>query len=196
MRARRFMPVSSCKDRRESSFYAVTSSLQSYNRGHLQGDSSMRRSLITALIVLVALPLFATEPNPSARQRELIEKLLEITDGNKAALSMMDAMFGQIEKQFLQEAAAKGNDPEDIEEAKEMFTLFRERASKIDMAGLLRETSIRIYAKYFTESELVDLTTFYESATGRKSIEVMPLLVREGMEAGVEHVGPQIDKVM
>ena len=156
----------------------------------------MRRSLVTALFVLVALPLFATDPNPSARQRELIGKLLDVTDANKAGLAMMDAMFGQIEKQFLQEAAAKGNDPDDLEEAKEMFALFRERASQIDIAGLMREASIRIYAKYFTESELVDLTTFYETPTGRKSIEVMPLLVREGMEAGVEYVAPKIDEVM
>ena len=58
----------------------------------------MRRSLITALIVLIALPLLATEPNPSARQRELIGKLLDVTDANKAGLAMMDAMFEQIEK--------------------------------------------------------------------------------------------------
>jgi len=153
----------------------------------------MRRSLITALIFLVALPLFATEPNPSVRQRELIEKLLDATSSSDTAKSVMNAMFEQIEKQFLEQA---GSDPEDIEEAKERFELFRERASQIDIAGLMREASIHIYAKYFTESELVDLTTFYATSTGRKSIEVMPHLLREGMEAGVQYVSPKVNEVM
>jgi hypothetical protein len=156
----------------------------------------MRYCLSTVLAVIVALPLCATEPNPSTRQRELIEKLLDVTSASNTGSSVMDAMFGQIQKQFLENAAAKGNDPEDIEEAKELFTLFRERASQIDIDGLMREASIQIYAKYFTESELVDLTTFYASATGRKSIEVMPDLLREGMEAGVQHVAPKVDEVM
>jgi hypothetical protein len=142
---------------------------------------------------MAALPLFATEPNPSVRQRELIEKLLDATNSGDTAKSMMDAMFAQIEKQFVEQA---GHDSDEIEEAKEMFSLFRERVSQIDIAGLMREASVRIYAKYFTESELVDLTTFYASSTGQKSIEVMPQLLREGMEAGVQYVAPKVNEVM
>ncbi len=154
----------------------------------------MRRCLIIAIVIVsAALPVLATEPNPSKRQRELIERLLDATDSGNTARSMMDAMFAQIEKQFIEQA---GNDADEIEEAKEMFSLFRERVAQIDFAGLMSEASIRIYAKYFTESELVDLTTFYESSTGRKSIEVMPHLLREGMEAGVEYVSPKIGEVM
>lgn len=153
----------------------------------------MRRFLI---VLAVALPLFATEPNPSARQRELIEKMLDITNASNTGTTVMDQMFGFIEKQFLDQAAAKGNDPDDIAEAKEMFSLFRERAAKIDFDGLLREASVRIYAKYFTEAELVDLTAFYATPTGRKSIEVMPHLLREGMDAGVQYIAPKIEEVM
>lgn len=153
----------------------------------------MRRFLI---VLAVALPLFATEPNPSARQRELIEKLLDVTSSNTTGASVMDQMFGFIEKQFMDEAAAKGNDPDDVAEAKERFALFRERAAKIDFTGLMREASIRIYAKYFNESELADLNAFYATPTGRKSVEIMPHLLREGMEAGAEFVSPKVGEVM
>jgi hypothetical protein len=153
----------------------------------------MRRFLI---VLAVALPLFATEPNPSARQRELIEQLLETTGMKDAGPKIMDQVFGVMEKQFLDDAAAKGNDPADIEEAKERFSLFRELARKIDFAGLMREAQIRIYAKYFTEAEIVDLNAFYATPTGRKSMEVMPQLMREGMEAGAEFLGPKIQEVM
>jgi hypothetical protein len=153
----------------------------------------MRRFLI---VLAVALPLFATEPNPSARQRELIEQLLETTGMKDAGPKVMDQVFGMMEKQFLDDAAAKGNDPADIEEAKERFSLFRELARKIDFVGLMREAHIRIYAKYFTEAEIVDLNEFYATPTGRKSMEVMPHLMREGMEAGAEFIGPKIEEVM
>lgn len=156
----------------------------------------MRRILAALSLVAVAFPLFATQPNPSARQRELIEQLIEQTNAGNAAAAMMDAVFSQIEKQFLDNAAAKGNDPADIEEAKELFALFRERSSKIDFNGLMREGQIRIYAKHFTEQELADLVTFYGTSTGRKSIQVMPDLVREGAQIGAEVVGPKIDEVM
>jgi hypothetical protein len=153
----------------------------------------MRRFLI---VLAVALPLFATEPNPSARQRELIEQLLETTGMKDAGPQVMDQVFGVMEKQFLDDAVAKGNDPAAIEEAKENFSLFRELARKIDFVGLMREAHIRIYAKYFTEAEIVDLNAFYATPTGRKSMEVMPHLMREGMEAGAEFIGPKIEEVM
>lgn len=153
----------------------------------------MRRLLI---VLALTLPLFATEPNPSPRQRELIEQLLKMTESDNTSATVADQVFAHIEKQFLDDAAAKGNAPEDIAEAKEMFALFRERAAKIDFSGLMREATIRIYAKYFTESEIADLNAFYATSTGRKSLEVMPHLMREGMNAGVEFVGPKIDEVM
>ncbi|HYC58879.1 MAG TPA: DUF2059 domain-containing protein [Thermoanaerobaculia bacterium] len=156
----------------------------------------MRQLLSIVLLIAVAIPLSATEPNPSARQRELIEQLLDSTGQGKQGNAMMDSMFALIEKQFLDEAAANGDDSAAVEEGKEMFALFRERIAKIDVAGLMREATIRIYAKYFTESELVDLTAFYQTPTGKKSIAVMPDLVREGMEAGVQYVAPKIDEVM
>ena len=45
----------------------------------------MRRFVIAAAIVVITLPLFAAEPNPSPRQRELIEKLLAVMNVDKKA---------------------------------------------------------------------------------------------------------------
>jgi hypothetical protein len=156
----------------------------------------MRRPFIAVLVLALSFPLFATEPNPSARQRELVERLLELTNANRIGLSMMDSFFEQIEKQFLASAEAKGNRPEDIAEAKEMFTAFRQKASQIDFSGLMNDSYVRIYSKYFTESDLESLIAFYSTPTGKKSIEVMPALAREGMEAGVREVSPKIEQVM
>ena len=37
---------------------------------------------------------------------------------------------------------------------------------------------------------------FYASPTGRKSIEVMPQLMNERMQAGMKHIGRKIAQVM
>lgn len=155
----------------------------------------MRRLSLLA-IFLFALPLFATEPNPSQRQRELIEKLLTAMNMDKTMQSMVDAIYEQIQRQFLQQAEAKGNHPEHIAEAKELFESFRAAASKIDFGGLMREPIIHMYGKYFTEQELVDLVNFYSTPTGRKTLEVMDDLMRDGMQMGTEKLAPKIDEVM
>ncbi|HXH37928.1 MAG TPA: DUF2059 domain-containing protein [Thermoanaerobaculia bacterium] len=156
----------------------------------------MRRLILFAVIIAIAVPLFATEPNPSASQRALIEKLFKATNMDQMSNSIMDSMNAQIEKQFLQDAEAKGNDPEDIAEAKEMFALYRERSRSIDFGGLLHESYVRIYARYFTEGEIADLVAFYASPTGKKTLEVLPQLMSEGMKAGVENLTPKIKEVM
>ncbi len=154
------------------------------------------RCTLLAVVVAVSLPLFATEPNPSTRQRELVLKLLEVTNSDGATLAVMDAIFVEIEKQFLQNAEAQGNRPEAVAEAREMFAAFRERAGKIDIGALIQEPQIRLYSKYFTEKELEDLLAFYATAAGRKAIEVLPDLTREAMEMGVRELSPKIDAVM
>jgi hypothetical protein len=154
----------------------------------------MRRISLLAALLFAAVPLFAaTEPNPTPRQRELTEQLLIAMKVNSALPSMMDSMFAQIEKQFL---GGNDTDDESLAEAKEGFALFRERAAKTDFAAILHEAFIRIYAKHFSESELADLVSFYASPTGLKMIDAMPLLMRDGMQAGVELVSPKIEKLM
>jgi hypothetical protein len=156
----------------------------------------MRRFFLLAMVIAIALPLFATEPNPSARQRELVEKLLLAMNTDKMSNSVMDTMYEQIGNHFLQEAQAKGNDPEDIAEAKDMFAAFREHSRKVDFGGLLHESMIRMYSKYFTEGELTDLNTFYSSPTGKKMIEVLPQLMADGMTEGMDKLSPKIMEVI
>ena len=156
----------------------------------------MRRLLLIAILVAIALPVIAAEPNPSVRQRELAEKLLVAMNVGGNSSAMMDTMFAQIEKQVVGAAGGPGKDADDIAEAKELFAAFRERARKIDVAGLMREAQVRIYARHFTEGELADLNAFYATPTGQKSIQIMPQLIAEGMQAGIDNLSPKIEALM
>jgi hypothetical protein len=155
----------------------------------------MRRLSLLAVLLFAVCPLFATEPNPSLRQRELCEQLLNLMQMDKTVSGVVDAVYEQIQNQFLQQAAANGNSEEDVAEAKELFESFRAAAGKVDFTGLMKESFIHIYAKYFTEQELTDLIAFYTTPTGRKTITIMDDLMREGMQVGVEKLAPKIDEV-
>ncbi|PYX99019.1 MAG: DUF2059 domain-containing protein [Acidobacteria bacterium] len=45
---------------------------------------------------------------------------------------------------------------------------------------------IPIYDKYYTRQEIQDLTTFYKSPVGQKTIKVLPKLSAEAIDAGQE----------
>lgn len=156
----------------------------------------MRRLFLFAILALCTSPLLATESNPTARQRELIDQILRATNVDKLSQSMLDSVFAQFEKQFVEEAQAKGSDPDDIGEAKELFASFREHSKKIKFDELLHDAQVRLYARYFTESELQDLATFYDSPTGKKTIEVMPQLMADAMKLGVDTITPKIQEVI
>ncbi len=42
------------------------------------------------------------------------------------------------------------------------------------------------YAKVFTKSELIELTAFYGTATGKKALKMMPALLNQGLVIGEE----------
>ncbi len=56
---------------------------------------------------------------------------------------------------------------------------------------------VTIYHKHFTQREIKDLLVFYQTDLGKKTIRVMPALVREGMEMGQQWgqaLGPVIEQ--
>ena len=151
------------------------------------------RATFGFLLLATALPLFATEPNPSVRQRELVIRLLDVTRANQASLAMMDAMMGQFEKQSVEAAEAQGADA--VAEAKETFEAFRTKMKKLDIETLMQNAYVQIYSKYFSEQELEDLIAFYTTPLGQKSIETMPDLMREGMDAAVRELTPKMEQI-
>jgi hypothetical protein len=156
----------------------------------------MRRALLAVVVVVVAasLPLGAAEPEPSKRQRELIVELLGLTAGEGTMQEVMKSILELSEKQFIAKAEAQGDVPKDVEERKELYALLHEELARIDVSAALAEPAIRIYAKYYTEREIADLVAFYSTPTGRKSIKVLPAIVRESAEASAKILGPLLEE--
>jgi hypothetical protein len=60
----------------------------------------------------------------------------------------------------------------------------------------LTDISARIYATHFTETELKDMLTFYQSPLGRKMITEEPKVIDESMSSAGEWADKLSDDVM
>ena len=52
----------------------------------------------------------------------------------------------------------------------------------------LKEDLLKLYTKEFTEEDLKDMTTFYQSKAGKNLVKKMPLLTKKSMELGAKRV--------
>lgn len=156
----------------------------------------MRIVLSATLAIALALPLLAgtTSPNPSQKQRALLEEMMEVIDMKKTETEIFDAIIGSMQEQFM--AEVQGGDPAELEEAKWKFERFRHLLRNSDLHATTREMYIELYAKYLTESELADLIAFYRTPTGKKSIEIMPQLMAEAMQRSGAVLGPKIQAIV
>lgn len=154
---------------------------------------AMHRFSGLALTLALTLPIFATQPNPSARQRELALELIEVSDMLQSMAGGADAMLEQLEQQYMADAQAKG---QDVAEAKELFDATRAAVKKIDFATPMKDAVVNIHAKYFTEAELEQLIVFYASDAGRKYMNVADDLMRDSMNAATELLLPTIQEAM
>ena len=115
------------------------------------------------------------EEAAATEKRAAIERLMEVTKASE----MGAQLGGMIAQQTVLMSGA---------ETDEAIARCREIAATV-MAETLAEANlideaIPIYEKYFTHEEILEIIAFNESPTGQKSIEVMPQLMAESMQAG------------
>lgn len=156
----------------------------------------MRSLLALGVAAAVALPLGGTEADSDTRKRALIVELLEVTMFGPTMKATAGALLDQIEKREIARAEASGELPKDVEEPKKLRALLREEITAIDFSAVMKEAAIRVYSKHYTERELAELVAFYRTPTGRKSIEVLPEVLRDSAEAGDQSLQPLVDEAV
>jgi uncharacterized protein len=80
----------------------------------------------------------------------------------------------------------------------EKFTVkFQERLrQRINYKEFIEQTIYPLYDKFFTESELKDLLSFYKTSTGQKLNEIMPQMVGESVRLSQELLVPKITGIV
>ncbi|MBX0292921.1 DUF2059 domain-containing protein [Hymenobacter sp. HSC-4F20] len=139
----------------------------------------MKKYLILAVGLAFAAPAATAQSTASAAgaaapisagQRKAAEELLAATDSEKNLSATIDRLLAaQIE----QNPGMKAVEPE-----------MRAYLNKYMSWQSMKDDMVQLYAREFTEKELKELTKFYQTPTGRKTITKMPQLMQAGMEIG------------
>lgn len=144
-----------------------------------------------ALALLVAIPAIATQPNPSQKQRDLIEQILDITKPERLVKEVVDGMLVRMQQEMeKQQGASNAEDKKDFERYRELV------GQKLDYRAWVREIYTPLYAKYLDEQQLADLVAFYKSPTGSHVLEVLPQIEREAMQSNFDSLTGKITEVL
>jgi uncharacterized protein len=121
-------------------------------------------ALISLVLIAIASPAFAQAPaqRPSPAAILIAKQILEIKGADGIYQPLVRGVIEKAKNQFMQTNFMYGKDLNEI-----AAKLERDYASKVNE---LVDASARIYASHFTEVELKELLTFYQSPVGRKAI--------------------------
>ncbi|MHA1540117.1 MAG: DUF2059 domain-containing protein [Alphaproteobacteria bacterium] len=106
-----------------------------------------------------------------------IQKLLKITDAENMALQTAHSFAAMMINSM------RTNNPDFQEKDAQIIievitTLYKEKIH--ELVNML----IPIYTKHFSHAEIKELTAFYDTSIGKKSLKVMPALMQDSMLAG------------
>lgn len=149
----------------------------------------------------------------SPEKRALVKELVDVLNVRKSAKDMLEVIEAQMQKQMvdmmwqtlsqmkemneLTEAEKQEMQDKVKENAQQGFKRFLDSLNKrVDFGQLTEDVSISVYAKYFTEKELKDLIVFYNSDTGKRSMEIAPSLMAESMSQTGERLEPVMNDIM
>lgn len=134
----------------------------------------MRKVLVLLLSLGCLAPVSASEVDKSTS----IEKLLDITNSKDIVTSILS----QAEQMMSNMGAQMGVRPNE----QQYFDEFSRKAFELmerEMSwDILQDHFVELYAANFTEKEVNDMITFYETDTGKSMIEKMPQVIQESLQ--------------
>lgn len=137
------------------------------------------RHVLVALAVLACIGIAkpvqaqAPAPQPSAASILLAKQIIEIKGVNKLFDPLVRGVVEKVKDQFMQTNFMWANDLNAV-----AAQLEKEYAPRKDE---LVDESARIYASHFTEAELRQILTFYQSPLGHKMVDEEPKALDESM---------------
>jgi hypothetical protein len=141
------------------------------------------------LIALLAAPYSSAE-TISAEKRADIEQLLEMTGALEIGKQMSDAVVAQMSQAIM---ASHPDLPPKI------FDILNEEVSGLIGENLPNFVALvtPVYDKHYTDEEIKGLIRFYQTDLGKKTIQVLPVLMQESMMIGQQWgqaLAPEIQK--
>jgi len=132
-------------------------------------------AFVTLVLIAVAKPAFAQAPvqRPSPAAILIAKQILEIKGASEIYQPLVRGVIEKAKNQFMQTNFMWAKDLNEV-----AAKLEKDYAVKVNE---LVDASARIYASHFTETELRELLTFYQSPLGRKVVVEEPKALDESM---------------
>ena len=145
----------------------------------------MLAAFVTLALLAVAKPALAQAPaaRPSPAAILIAKQIVELKGAKELYEPLVRGVIQKVKNQFMQTNFMYAKDLNEIAN-----NLEREYSPRINE---LVDASARIYASYFTEAELKEILTFYQSPVGRKLIAEEP----KALEASMANAGDWGDKL-
>lgn len=113
----------------------------------------------------------------TAAKRNDILKLIEITGSRNMGIQFADNINHRLAQML------KSTNPD---MPKRAYEILREETTRLIKSRIddFINMIVFIYSKYYSDKEIRELIAFYETRLGKKTIEVMPDIMKESMAAG------------
>lgn len=135
-----------------------------------------RRLLVAVALAACCAPLLAADAG-SPEKRAHIEQLMEMTHALELGKQMSSIIVAQMTH------VIKATNPRIPQELLDVLPAIVDDVVAENMPSL-KERSIALYDKYFSDDEVTQMIQFYSTDLGKKTIRVMPSLMRESMMNG------------
>ncbi|MEM7377463.1 MAG: DUF2059 domain-containing protein [Pseudomonadota bacterium] len=140
---------------------------------------------IALVLVLLVAPAHAADGDKTA----LIERMFTVMGLDRQMNGGFEAMLPVVENM----AAQLELNATEKEELKDIYRAwFREDFDRDAIADRM----VGLYADVFSEQELRDVITFYESPTGQKFLDVSPALMQEAAQIGMQEGMAKQDRLL
>ena len=166
---------------------------------------------LTIFLLTIVFLTQSFAQNDVATEKQLaIKELVALINADDKAQEIIDLFSAQLDE--MQDATIKSllnertdltaNDKKSLEEMllsdrKNSIRRFQDKlAQKINYSEMMREISAIVYDKNYTLEEIRDLTAFYRTPTGQKSLKQIAPVLTDTMQLVQERLLPKIPIIM
>jgi hypothetical protein len=143
------------------------------------------KALFLAVVLLSTIPSSHAD---DAASRKSAEAILEVTNAAGAMksgfIATIEPMIASMKKQGMPDAAA-------LEMTAALGEWFDAEIKWAD----IKPKMVDLYVKEFSEQDLKELLAFYQTPVGKKAINKLPIVMRQGAVIGQEYAAQKQDSL-
>ncbi|MBU2712915.1 DUF2059 domain-containing protein [Zooshikella harenae] len=145
---------------------------------------------LLATVLCLQVPAHADSASHQAAAEKLLT-VMKVENMYKPLFSQYKTMFTSQLTQYAKDPATKAK----VEKHVAQITSILQ--SELTWSSI-KQDFVNIYMKHYNENELTEMTKFYQTPVGQKTISIMPTISKESMQIAQERakkLTPQIQKI-